>query len=320
MSIFKNAISKISLRLRRIQIIRKGLRRLGINLPAFPSGHYYSPIVDTQSVLDSDSIFIEKKVFPGIELYVEEQLDLVSELAQYYHDINFPINKSESHFYYYDNPYFSYSDAISLHLMMAHFRPSKIIEIGSGYSTACMLDTIAQYGMDCHLTSIDRDTLRLTELLNDKLLDNLDVIDRPLQEVDISLFERLGEGDMLFVDSSHISKAGSELHKIIFEILPILQSGVIIHFHDILQNFEYPREWIDEGLSYNESYLLRSFLQYNSEFKILLYLGQLQQDYPEVFEQKWPMTMHPHERYMYGAKKGTYIESILGQSLYIIKK
>lgn len=320
MGILRHTMTKISLRLRRIQLLREGLRRIGINLALYPSGHYYSPIIDSDSIRDNDDIFIVNKQFAGIELYAEQQLDLISKLSQYYNAISFPDQKNPSYNFYYNNPYFSYGDAIALHLMMVHYRPKTIIEIGSGYSTACMIDTIAQYEMDCHITSIDRDTARLNALIISGSRDHIDVINKPLQEVDVSLFKELKENDILFVDSSHISKLGSELHLIVFEILPLLQRGVIIHFHDIFQNFEYPKEWIDEGISYNESYLLRAFLQYNSEFKILLFLGQLQQDYPDIISEKLPLTMRAHERYAYGPHRGEYIESILGQSLYILKK
>lgn len=316
----KSTISKISLRIRRLQIIRKSLRAIGVNLALYPSGHYYSPIIDTDRVLDNADAFIKVKTFAGIELHEQEQLILINELSQYYSALKFNDQKTDANIYHYDNPFFSYSDAITLHLMMVHFRPQKIIEIGSGYSTACMLDTVSQYDMDCHITSIDQDTSRLAELISKRPTRNIEVINNPLQELEMSLFSELKENDILFVDSSHISKTGSELHKIIFEILPTLQSGVIIHFHDIFQNFEYPKEWIDEGISFNEAYLLRAFLQYNSGFKILLFLGQLQQDFPDILTEKLPLSMQSHERYAYGPNKGRYIDSILGQSLYIVKQ
>jgi len=317
----KQILSKVSLKLRRVQGLRKLCRLFGINISLYPSGHYYSPIVDVTQVVSDTQVFTKKKAFPGIDLRIDDQLSLIDSLSDNYRNIDFPNKKTDTHLYYYNNPYFSYSDAIILHLILVKFRPKNIVEIGSGYSTACMLDTIAQYNLDCHVTTVDQDTTRLSELLiTSTSSHNISVIKSPLQEVDIAVFKALEKDDILFVDSSHISKTGSELHKIIFDVLPALKRGVIIHFHDIFQNFEYPKEWIDEGISFNESYLLRAFLQYNSEFKILLYLGQLQQDYPDVISDKLPISMQPHERYTYGLHKGQYIESILGQSLYIIKQ
>ena len=319
MSIVRNILTKISLRLRRIQAIRKVLRMIGIQWALYPPGHFYSPIVYVSNDVASSDITNKHQDLLGIELHTQKQLELIREMSNFYDAMDIPEYRSDSHLYYFNNPYFSYSDGIVLHLLLAYKRPQRIIEIGSGYSTACMVETIYQYKYDCNITSIDITIDRIEELIPKNRRSFLDIINAPLHDVDFSIFEELQDGDLLFVDSSHVAKAGSELNEIVFNILPRLGSGVIIHFHDIFQDFEYPQEWLDEGISFNESYLLRSFLQYNSQFKILLFMPQLQKDYSDYIEQYLPQYMKPHERYSYGKKKGQYIESILGQSLYIVK-
>ena len=78
--------------------------------------------------------------------------------------------------------------------------------------------------------------------------------------------------DILFVDSTHVLKTGSDVHYEIFHILPNLKAGVIVHFHDIQYPFEYPDSWIfNENFSWNEVYALRAFLMYNSNFEILFF-------------------------------------------------
>ena len=307
------------MRIRRIQLIRKMLLKLNIHWPLYPAGHYYSPVVDRTKLKESSNFSGDSHALLGIQYNERSQLDLLQKMSEYYEAMDFSDHKSLSRLYYFDNPFFSYSDGTVLHLLLAHKRPQRIIEIGSGYSTACMIDTISQYDIDCKITSIDIDSNRLNELIPEDQRSCLTIINSPLQEVVISLFKELGQSDLLFIDSSHVSKSGSELNDIFFNILPQLSSGVIIHFHDIFQDFEYPIEWIEEGISFNESYLLRSFIQYNSEFEILLFMAQLQKDRPEVIEKYLPKCMQPHERYNYGKKKGQFIEHILGQSLYIIK-
>jgi hypothetical protein len=99
--------------------------------------------------------------------------------------------------------------------------------------------------------------------------------------VDTSHFQQLEAGDILFIDSTHVTKAGSDVNQIMFDILPVLRPGVLIHFHDICYPFEYPKEWILTGRYWNEAYLLRAFLQYNSSFEIVFfnsYMGQLHSD------------------------------------------
>jgi hypothetical protein len=89
-----------------------------------------------------------------------------------------------------------------------------------------------------------------------------------LQNVDIGIFLSLQKDDILFIDSTHVSKRNSDVNRIIFEILPQLASGVYIHFHDILPDFEYPFFWLEQGRVYNEAYILRAFLQYNNAFEV----------------------------------------------------
>jgi len=96
------------------------------------------------------------------------------------------------------------------------------------------------------------------------------LLHQTIQSVSIETFSELVENDILFVDSSHVSKVGSDLNHILFNILPTLNKGVIIHFHDIMYPFEYPEDWIMQGIYWNEAYLLRAFLMYNAAFEVVL--------------------------------------------------
>jgi hypothetical protein len=88
----------------------------------------------------------------------------------------------------------------------------------------------------------------------------------------LRLFESLAADDVLFVDSSHVAKIGSDVCFILFEILPRLAPGVVVHFHDVFWPLEYPRSWAVEQLrGWNEIYFLRSFLMYNTSFEIMFF-------------------------------------------------
>src|SRR5207249_11413195 len=78
------------------------------------------------------------------------------------------------------------------------------------------------------------------------------IIERLLQDVDIALFTRLQADDILFIDSSHVAKAGSDLLNLFFEVLPRLNPGTLVHFHDVFNRFEYPAAWLREGRAWNE--------------------------------------------------------------------
>src|SRR5690606_8620162 len=102
--------------------------------------------------------------------------------------------------------------------------------------------------------------------------------------VPLAVFEELNAGDMLFIDSTHVAKTGSDVNYILFEILPRLKSGVLIHFHDIFYPFEYPRDWVFNGRNWNEVYFLKAFLMYNTTFEIKLFSHYLHKHHPNVFE------------------------------------
>lgn len=104
-------------------------------------------------------------------------------------------------------------------------------------------------------------------------------------------FDILKENDILFVDSTHVSKVGSDVNYLLFEILPRLNKGVYIHFHDIFYPFEYPKEWIYDGKAWNEDYILRAFLQYNDSFKIFFFNTFLESFFREKFTLEMPLCL-----------------------------
>ena len=91
------------------------------------------------------------------------------------------------------------------------------------------------------------------------------------QDVPLDVIAELGEGDVLFVDSTHVVRTGGDVNRIFFELLPALAPGVVVHLHDMFPGFEYPAEWVYEGRAWSELYLVRAFLQYNDAFEILLW-------------------------------------------------
>jgi hypothetical protein len=155
-----------------------------------------------------------------------------------------------------------------------------------------MLDTNDAFlGSATNFAFIEPYPERLYSLLNEKDKRQHQVIEKPVQEVELELFQTLDAGDILFVDSSHVVKIGSDVAHIIFEILPRLKPGVIVHFHDVFYSFEYPKEWVKEGRAWNEDYFLRAFLQYNSVFQILYFNSFMGQFYQNELERKMPLCL-----------------------------
>ena len=187
---------------------------------------------------------------------------------------------------------FCESDGVFLWLIINHFKPKSLIEVGSGYSSALMLDmndTLTEGKID--LTFIDPYTEKLKKNLRIGDNSKATIIEKPIQDIDITEFQKLKEDDILFLDTSHISKTGSDLNYDLFEILPSLNKGVIIHIHDIFFPFEYPKEWIFQQKAYNEVYLIRSFLMYNDSFEIIIFPNYLISKKENWFKENMPICL-----------------------------
>ncbi len=272
-----------------IQGIKRKLKQLKnlriVNLD-FAPGHYYSPIVNPKEIANrADVAFAIPKNIKGIDLNKEAQMATLKQMVPYYNENTFPETKTEGKRYYFQNNYYSYSDSLFLYNIMRHNKPKRIVEVGSGFSSAVMLDTNDQFFDGAiKLTFVEPHPQRLYSLLNENDKKNTTIHVKNIQTIELETFDQLQENDILFIDSTHVSKADSDVNRIILEILPRLNKGVLIHFHDIFYPFEYPKDWVLgwQGFGWNETYLLKSFLLHNPDFKIELF-----NTYLEYFNEPW---------------------------------
>lgn len=251
-------------------------------------GHFYSPIISINELMENEKV-IWKDHFPdvitGIDLQADKQLALLEDFSAFYGDIPFKDQPQDSIRYYYNNKFYSYTDAIILFSMIRYFRPCHIIEVGSGFSSAVMMDTNQVFLNDMvNLTFIEPYPDRLNSLMTPSDYEKVCLIKKKVQNVSLDEFRRLNSGDIFFVDSSHVIKTGGDLNYILFEILPVLQPGVIIHFHDIFYPFEYPKSWVYSGYNWNEIYALRAFLMFNLSFEIIFFSDYLHKCHGSSFE------------------------------------
>ena len=263
------------------------------NPQEFPPGHYYSPIPLVKEIKEKESkIFNFPNSIPSVDLNEEEQIRLLKIFKQYYDEMPFKPNKEDGLRYYFENQYYLYSDAIFLYSMIRHTKPKNIVEVGSGHSSCVILDTNEIYfNNKIACTFIEPYPDRFISLIKKSDIERIKIIKKDLQDIDLSLFQSLSENDILFIDSTHISKIHSDVNYIFFDILPNLNKGVYIHFHDIFYPFEYPREWIFRGRAWNEAYMLRSFLQYNNKFKIVFFNTYMAHTYKSKFMEEYPLCM-----------------------------
>ena len=257
----------------------------------FPIGHYYSPIPRMEEVRAREAeIFAVVESLPALDMRPSAQLDLVAKLARFYTEQPFSETPSEGLRYHFANGWFQHADGLILYGLLRHLRPQRVIEIGSGFSSALMIDTNELF-LDgrARFTFIDPHPERLLGVLHERDRGRLEIVSKPAQQVDVELFGELGPGDILFVDSSHVCRVGSDVNKIFFEILPRLKVGVIIHLHDIFHPFEYPKDWVYMGRFFTEAYLARAFLMYNHAFQVVLSNSFLHKFHLEQVKSSMPL-------------------------------
>jgi len=236
----------------------------------FPIGHFYSPIADPADIrARADRIWAAGGEMPGIDLGVDDQLALLRELEPFTATIDYPVEQPpDPTRYFYSNDQYPVLDAEFLHAALCRFRPKTMIEVGSGFSSLVTAE-VNRRVLDRSL-----DFSCIEPYPRQFLIDGVDgitrLVRRKVEDVELSFFERLGAGDILFVDSSHVSKVGSDVNYLFFEVIPRLRAGVMVHVHDIFLPDEYPKDWvIDQGRNWNEQYLLRAFLQFNGDWQVM---------------------------------------------------
>ena len=269
-----------------------GLLKQYEEVTAYPPGHYYSPIPDVKEIENNKKRIFEKKMPEAININDAGQLIIFRELIPFYN--NFPFNKNAKGIdrfrFQVPESFFTYTDAFVFYGISLLLKPKRIIEIGSGYSSALMLDINQYYFQGIQkLTFIDPDFTRLLILMKSGDETNSKLINQRVQEVEISVFLELEENDILFIDSSHVSKVGSDLNYLIFEVLPKLKKGVIVHFHDIYFPFEYSQDLvIKEKLAWNEAYLIKAFLMYNTTYEVCYFNNYMFELHNELIKENMP--------------------------------
>ena len=251
----------------------------------FTPGHFYSPLLDLENLdAGADMVpFDGPECWEHIELRPSEQRAYYRTLIEKYSATPFPAEKKDGFRYYTQNFFFRFADAFTLWGILQHEKPQRIIEVGSGFSSAVMLDTLNHTRTQAELTFIEPFPDRLRSLLSVGDQSAVTVLDRPVQEIALSVFDQLRAQDILFIDSSHVAKLGSDVVYLFLRILPRLAPGVLVHVHDIFYPFSYPMEWVKEGRAWNESLFLRAFLLGNSNFQVVAFNSFAGHTFPDQF-------------------------------------
>jgi predicted O-methyltransferase YrrM len=256
----------------------------------FRPGHFYSPLLDLKEMAGGNSPIPNdgKEQWENIDLNSDGQRKLFSELLSLYPTPGFPEHPKSGWRYHYQNDWFPLADAIVLSALIQSITPKKIIEVGSGFSTAVMLDTMDFIKGNCEITCIEPNPERLNQLLSKEDLQRINLRRQTVQTLPLEFFDSLEANDFLFIDSSHVAKIGSDVAFLYLRVLPRLKPGVWVHIHDIFFTSSYPAEWLREGRAWNEPILLRALLIGNQGLEVRAFNRYAAIQYPELFESAKP--------------------------------
>ncbi|RBP14074.1 uncharacterized protein DUF4214 [Roseiarcus fermentans] len=257
-----------------------------------PPGHYYSPIVNPGEAarhLDRVEASGPHLSLPGIDVDRDRMLDAWRTFLPFLATIPFGASPGDGLRYGFDNPAYAWGDGSVLHAMLRRNRPKRLIEIGSGWSSACTIDTIERFfETPCQVTFIEPYPELLDRVVGSTAL-NVRRLDIPVQQAPLELFQELEAGDILFIDSTHVLRTGSDVCFELLEIVPRLRPGVLVHFHDMFWPFEYPRSWaVDENRSWNEIYAVRLMLSNNPQWRIVFFNDYFYKNARKEIEATYP--------------------------------
>lgn len=276
-------VGRYRVSLPRVQLL---LDRLGVQVR---STHYYEP---TYADADLPADTQQERALPGVDLNGEAQLALLSQFCFQDELRAIPLEQARPDRFGYRNNMYSFGDAEILYNMIRLKQPKRIIEIGSGHSTL-----MARLALEANAReNPDYDCAHVCiEPYERPWLEGLGVIvlRRRVEQVELELFDTLGAGDILFIDSSHVIRPFGDVLREYQEIVPRLAPGVLVHVDDVFTPRDYPDHWLRrERRLWNEQYLLEAFLAFNSDFEVLCASYWLKHNHPEAFLRACPMMVH----------------------------
>jgi len=262
----------------------------------YPLGHYYSPIPDTRQLerepYRSRVWPKEPLETPGIDWRGEAQLDLCKNVFAVQTPLRFPPDSSgDSTQYYTANVIYPALDAYVLQAMLQHLRPRRMIEVGCGYSTLVSAQVNRELlGGQMRLTCIDPYP---PDFLVQGVPGMSDLRVEEIQDTPLELVEELEANDVLFIDTSHVVKTGGDVPWIFNHVIPRLNSGVVVHVHDMFIPGDYPKAWVLEGWGWNEIYIVQSFLSFNAAFEVLFGVHWMTQNHRDALKEAFPQLADP---------------------------
>jgi hypothetical protein len=257
----------------RVRLVRRLFARLGFNI--VKRADYYSTLPVLEEIEPTRSRWDRPSALAGLDVDVAGMKKRLEELAERWEDDyaqfagDHLVNEQAGF-----GPGYPQFDARTLYYMLREHKPARYLEVGSGLST--YYATLAgrrnaDEGSPLQITCVEPYPFPALSALP-----GFDLVEGFVQDVPVSRFEQLEDGDVLFIDSSHALKIDSDVAYLFLEVLPRVKPGVFVHIHDVPfpYNVPYPADtWLFGErwpVYWNEAMVVQTFLAFNSEFEILL--------------------------------------------------
>ena len=249
--------------------------------------HYYSPVPNILELRRTREVWARRSEMRGVRVDLDRQVENLQRIclpfrAEYLGNGVYLRGLAEGF-----GPGYGYLEAQALHAVIRYHKPKRIVEVGGGVSTYCMRHALQrneeETGRRAAFACIEPfPSSRLRNVADVKLFIS------DVRLVPMSMFDALEENDLLFIDSSHAVRPGSDVVYLVLEVLPRLRTGVVVHFHDVYFPFDYPRDSVRTFFHAMESALLHAFLVGNRGVEIIFCLSQLHYDRGDVLAEIFP--------------------------------
>jgi hypothetical protein len=266
----------LGIRDRTLSAAEAGARRAGYELRP---QHFYQPFPDVARL--PDSLWAGAHPIHGVALNLDSAAGLIREMQPYFSQF------AQTDFDF-DNGSYAWGDADTLYGLLRHLKPGRVIELGSGASSHVIAR--ARAVNDAEGASMEFESFDPFPGWHE-MGAAPDVVTHPVaaEQISPAMLDGLGEGDVLFVDTTHTVKTGGDVTHTVLDLLPSLTPGVYVHFHDIFLPYEYPREWVmEQRRAWAEQYLLQAFLAYNTQFEVVLPVHALWRQESELMRESMP--------------------------------
>jgi hypothetical protein len=245
------------------------------------------PLNDVPFLRRERQLWARRRRPAGVRWRIDDQVELVRRLAGYRDELaDVPREVERRDRFAWGNGAFGAMDAVAYYGLVRELKPKRVIEVGAGWSSLLLARALEANGGEPEVTLVE-------PYPNMSVLGGIPPewkLERTIvQKASLEPFQALEAGDVLFYDGSHCVETGGDVNWMLFEVLPALAPGVWIHFHDIFWPMDYPLEWVlNEGMTWNEQYILQAFLMHNRAYRVRLANTMLTVLKPEVFQELFP--------------------------------